>query len=115
VTTSFHADGVQALQLTGTDGGWFGATLAEPLDLSRRGELTFSSPSANGTFAVSLQTGPGSTWCQGDARPAQDRPAVFVLDLTAVAPGCPAINDVRTVNLYVGGNQQQMIDAVTIA
>ena len=115
VTTSFHVDGVQALRLTGTDGGWFGAILAEPLDLSRRGELSFASPSANGSFAVSLQTGPGSAWCQGDARPAPDRPGVYILDLTAVAPGCPGINDVRTVNLYVGGNQQQIIDAVTIA
>jgi hypothetical protein len=35
-----------------------------------------------------------------------------VLDLIAVAPGCPAVNGVRTVNVQVGGGQQQSIDAV---
>jgi hypothetical protein len=34
-----------------------------------------------------------------------------VLDLIAVAPGCPAVNGVRTVNVQVGGGQQQSIDA----
>ena len=111
-TTTYHADGAQSLQITGTDGGWFGAAPAEPLDLSARSELSFASPSANGSFAVSFQTGDGFAWCQGDARPADGR---FVLDLTAVAPGCPGINDVRTVNLYIGGGQQQTIDAVTIS
>ena len=113
VTTAFHADGVQALQITGADGGWFGAAPLAALDLSKRGELSFASPSTNGSFAVSFQTGPGYAWCQGDARPAADRPGVYVLDLTAVAPGCPAIDDVRAVNLYVGGGQQQLIDAIT--
>jgi mannan endo-1,4-beta-mannosidase len=113
-TTAFHADGAQGLQLTGTDGGWFGATLATALDLSARGELSFASPSSNGSFAVSFQTGPGYVWCQGDARPAEGRPGIYALDLTGLAPGCPTINDVRTVNLYIGGNQQQSIDAVTI-
>jgi hypothetical protein len=42
------------------------------------------------------------------------RPAAgpCVLDLIAVDPGCPAVNDVRTVNFQVGGGQQQSIDAV---
>jgi mannan endo-1,4-beta-mannosidase len=114
-TTAFHADGAQSLQITGTDGGWFGATLADPLDLSARSELSFASPSANGSFAVSFQTGPGYDWCQGDARPADGQTGEYVLDLTAVAAGCPGINDVRTVNVYVGGGQQQMIDAMTIS
>jgi mannan endo-1,4-beta-mannosidase len=115
VTTAFHADGVQGLRLTGTDGGWFGAPLPSPADLSTRAALSFASPSSNGSFAVSFQTGPESVWCQGDARPAPDRPGVFVLDLTAVAPGCPGLSDVRTVNLYIGGNQTQDIDAVTLS
>ncbi|MCW2143468.1 cellulase family glycosylhydrolase [Actinoplanes cyaneus] len=115
VTTAFHADGVQGLRLTGTAGGWFGAPLPAPADLSTRAALSFASPSANGSFAVSFQTGPDSVWCQGDARPAPDRPGTFVLDLTAVAPGCPGLADVRTVNLYLGGNQVQDIDAVTLS
>jgi mannan endo-1,4-beta-mannosidase len=110
-TTAFHADGAQGLQLTGTDGGWFGVTLPTPLDLSTRAELSFASPSSNGSFAVSFQTGPGYVWCQGDARPAD---GVFVLDLTALAPGCPTINDVRRLNVYIGGSQTQLIDAVTV-
>jgi mannan endo-1,4-beta-mannosidase len=110
-TTAFHADGVQGLQLTGTDGGWFGVSLPEPLDLSTRAELSFASPSSNGSFAVSFQTGPGYVWCQGDARPTGGS---FVLDLTALAPGCPTINDVRRMNLYIGGSQSQLIDAVTV-
>ncbi len=113
VSTDFHADGTQSLRLTGTGGGWFGATLATPADLSTRSELSFASPSSNGSFAVSFQTGDGWVWCQGDARP--DGAGRFVLDLTAVAPGCPAINDVRTVNLYIGGGQDQLIDAVTVS
>jgi mannan endo-1,4-beta-mannosidase len=114
-TTAFHADGTQGLQITGADGGWFGAALADPLDLSVRSELSFASPSANGSFAVSFQTGAAFAWCQGDARPADGRPGRYAVDLTEVAPGCPGINDVRTVNLYVGGSQQQSIDAVTIS
>ncbi len=111
-TTAFHADGTQSLQITGTDGGWFGAPLADPLDLSARSELSFASPSTNGSFAVSFQTGDGFAWCQGNALPVDGR---FVLDLTAVAPGCPGLNDVRTVNLYIGGSQQQTIDNITIS
>jgi mannan endo-1,4-beta-mannosidase len=114
-TTAFHADGTQGLRITGTDGGWFGAALPAPLDLSTRGTLSFASPSANGSFAVSFQTGPASVWCQGDARPAAGGTNVYALDLTALAPGCPGLNDVRTVNLYIGGNQQQDIDAVTVS
>jgi mannan endo-1,4-beta-mannosidase len=114
-TTAFHADGTQGLQITGTDGGWFGATLTDPVDLSARSELSFASPSTNGSFAVSFQTGAGYAWCQGDALPADGEPGEFVLDLTAVAPGCPGLNDVRTVNLYIGGGQQQSIDAMTIS
>ncbi|WIM93499.1 cellulase family glycosylhydrolase [Actinoplanes oblitus] len=115
VTTAFHADGGQGLRLTGTAGGWFGAPLPEPADLGTRAALSFASPSANGSFAVSFQTGPDSVWCQGDARPDPGRAGVFVLDLTAVAPGCPGLSDVRTVNLYIGGNQTQDIDAVTVS
>ncbi|MEU4244492.1 cellulase family glycosylhydrolase [Actinoplanes sp. NPDC026619] len=114
-TTAFHADGVQGLRLTGTDGGWFGASLPAPADLTTRSTLSFASPSANGSFAVSFQTGPDSVWCQGDAKPAAARPGYFELDLTAVAAGCPGLSDVRTVNLYIGGNQQQDIDAMTIS
>jgi mannan endo-1,4-beta-mannosidase len=113
-STAFHADGAQSLHLTGTAGGWFGATLPTPLDLSKRAELSFASPSSNGSFAVSFQTGDGYAWCQGDAKPAEGRPGVYALDLTAVAPGCAGINDVRTVNIYVGGSQEQWIDAVTV-
>ncbi|MFL6119073.1 cellulase family glycosylhydrolase [Actinophytocola sp.] len=114
-TTAFHADGTQGLRISATDGGWFGATLAAPVDLSARAELSFASPSANGSFAVSFQSGPALAWCQGDAKPVDGWPGVYAMDLTAVAPGCPGIADVRTVNIYVGGNQQQSIDAVTIS
>lgn len=114
-TTAFHADGSQGLQITGTDGGWFGAALATPIDLSTRSELSFASPSANGSFAVSFQTGPAMAWCQGDAKPAAGRTGVYALDLTALAPGCPGIADVRAINLYVGGSQQQFIDAMTVS
>jgi mannan endo-1,4-beta-mannosidase len=112
-STDFHTDGAQGLALTGTAGGWFGANLATPVDLSKRATLSFASPSANGSFAVSFQTGDGWAWCQGDAKP--DGNGNYALDLTAVAPGCPAINDVRSVNLYIGGNQTQLIDAVTVS
>lgn len=112
-STGFHADGAQSLRLTGTAGGWFGATLATPIDLHTRATLSFASPSSNGSFAVSLQAGDGWAWCQGDARP--DGNGVYALDLTALAPNCPAINDVRTINLYVGGGQDQLIDAVTVS
>jgi mannan endo-1,4-beta-mannosidase len=114
-TTAFHADGAQGLRLTATDGGWFGAALPAPADLTTRSVLSFASPSANGSFAVSFQTGPDSAWCQGDARPSTTRPGYFDLDLTVVASGCPGLHDVRTVNLYIGGNQQQDIDAVSVS
>ncbi|HEY0001444.1 MAG TPA: cellulase family glycosylhydrolase, partial [Actinoplanes sp.] len=114
-STTFHADGAQSLHLTGTAGGWFGAALPAPLDLGTRAELSFASPSSNGSFTVSFQTGDGLAWCQGDAKPAEGRPGVYALDLTEVAPGCAGITDVRTVNIYVGGGQEQWIDAVTVS
>ena len=67
------------------------------------------------SLAVASQTGPGYAWCQGDARPDAARPGVYVLDLTALAAACPAIDDVRMINLYVGGSRQQVIDAVTVS
>ncbi|GIE94289.1 cellulase family glycosylhydrolase [Paractinoplanes rishiriensis] len=111
-STEFKADGAQSLRLTGTAGGWFGTQLAEPIDLSKRATLTFASPSNNGSFAVSFQTGDAWTWCQGDAHPTGE--GIYALDLTALAPGCPTINVVHTMNLYIGGGQDQWIDAVTV-
>ena len=54
-------------------------------------------------------------WCQGHARPTAGAAGVYKLDLTALAADCSGLNDVRTVNLCIGSNQRQDIDAVTVS
>lgn len=64
---SEHAtEGARSLRVDATGGGWFGAALAEPVDLSAKGtlKLDLTSGSAGTSTSVAFQTGPEYAWCQ---------------------------------------------------
>jgi alpha-galactosidase len=65
----FHTDGTQGLAVTTPLGGnWYGARLAEPLDLTGTSLLKVdvrAGPAAGTTGELAVQTGPGMSWCQG--------------------------------------------------
>jgi mannan endo-1,4-beta-mannosidase len=49
------------------EGGWFGLTLPEPLDLSSKSTVKFdlrTGPDAGTSRSVVVQVGPEFTWCQ---------------------------------------------------
>ncbi|NUT08860.1 MAG: cellulase family glycosylhydrolase [Nonomuraea sp.] len=62
----YASDGDHGLRVDATGGGWFGAALAEPVDLSAKSALAFElrSAGAGTSTSVAFQTGPGHTWCQ---------------------------------------------------
>jgi mannan endo-1,4-beta-mannosidase len=69
---TWAADGTHSLQVTANAGHWFGLTLAEPLDLSRRVSIRYNlktSATAGSNAALAVQfpsvTDPTTnTWCQ---------------------------------------------------
>ncbi|MBB5869907.1 mannan endo-1,4-beta-mannosidase [Allocatelliglobosispora scoriae] len=67
-TTGFHTHGTAGLHVAAADGGWFGTTFTEPLNLSGKTYLKYdvsAGPAAGTSSTVALQVGPGWAWCQG--------------------------------------------------
>ncbi|MCC5578508.1 cellulase family glycosylhydrolase [Microtetraspora sp. AC03309] len=62
----YAGDGTHSLRVDATGGGWFGAALTEPVDLSTKStlKLDLTSGAAGTSTSVAFQTGPGHTWCQ---------------------------------------------------
>ncbi|OUC90853.1 cellulase family glycosylhydrolase [Streptosporangium minutum] len=102
----FASDGTHGLRVDATGGGWFGATLAEPIDLSAKGTLKLDLRSATvGTStSVAFQTGPGHTWCQstwGYHNPATT--ATIEADLLSELSCAPEdLADVRAIFTWAG-------------
>ena len=66
-TADFHTDGSFGLHVDAVEGGWFGLTLPEPLDLSSKSTVKFdlrTGPDAGTSRSVVVQVGPEFTWCQ---------------------------------------------------
>jgi len=67
-TADFHTDGAYGLHVDAADGGWFGFTPAQPLNISGKSTLKYdihAGPDAGTATTVALQVGPGWAWCQG--------------------------------------------------
>ena len=66
-TADFHTDGAHGLHVDAADGGWFGVSFPEPLDLSGKTSLKYDlrTGAAGTSTSIVLQTGPAWTWCQG--------------------------------------------------
>ncbi|HEX8628219.1 MAG TPA: cellulase family glycosylhydrolase, partial [Catenuloplanes sp.] len=102
-TDAFHTEGSHGLRVNSNGPFWFGATLAQPLDLTRHTTLSFDlRTGASGTSPLlALQTGAGLTWCQGSKPwvPAGQTATVSYDILTDLA-ACTDLNDVRGLLIF---------------
>lgn len=62
----YAGDGEHGLRVDATGGGWCGAELPEPMDLSATSALAYElrSLDAGTSTSVAFQTGAGHTWCR---------------------------------------------------
>jgi mannan endo-1,4-beta-mannosidase len=105
-TTEFATHGTHGLRVAAADGGWFGVTLPEPLDLSERSLLKYdlrTSPSAGTNVAIAVQTGPETAWCQSTFTWVnQDSRTTAEIDLlSGMSCDSAALADVRVLWVYV--------------
>ena len=105
-TTEFATHGTHGLRVAAADGGWFGVTFAEPVDLSARTTLKYdlrTSPAAGSNAAIAVQTGAGLAWCQSTFRwVGQDTATIAEIDLlSAMSCDAAALADVRQLYIYV--------------
>ncbi|WP_051808119.1 cellulase family glycosylhydrolase [Actinoplanes subtropicus] len=105
-TTEFATDGSHSLQVAAADGGWFGVTLAEPVDMSNRSALKYdlrTSATAGTNAAIAVQTGDGYAWCQsGFSWINQGTTTTASIDLqTGMSCDSTALEDVRVLWVYL--------------
>ncbi|HYN95773.1 MAG TPA: cellulase family glycosylhydrolase [Pilimelia sp.] len=104
-STEYATAGTHSLRVNAADGGWFGVTLAEPLDLSTRVSLKYDlrTDAAMGTnVAVAVQTGSALTWCQSTFTwVSQNSTYAADIDLlSAMSCDSAALADARAVFVY---------------
>jgi mannan endo-1,4-beta-mannosidase len=109
-TADFHTDGSFGLHADAVEGGWFGVTLPEPLDLSTKSTVRFdlrTGPDAGTSRSVVFQVGPQFTWCQSTfVWVPQNSNVTAEVDLLSEMSCDPAtFNDVRGVFLWIGPGQ----------
>ncbi|MEV2239913.1 cellulase family glycosylhydrolase [Micromonospora sp. NPDC049891] len=105
-TDAFATDGGYGLRVTATGGGWFGAALPEPVDLSTKGVLRYdlrTSASAGTSTSIAVQTGAGWAWCQSAFGWVGEGTTTTVeIDLlTQMSCDTSALADVRGILIWV--------------
>lgn len=105
-TTDFATHGTHGLRVDAADGGWFGVTFPEPIDLSTRSALKYdlrTSPAAGTNAAIAVQTGSGFAWCQSNFTWInQDTTTTATIDLlSAMSCDSTALADVRVLWIYI--------------
>ncbi len=105
-TDRFATHGTYGLRVEAADGGWFGVTFDEPVDLSARTTLKYdlrTGPSAGSNAAIAVQTGAGLAWCQSTfSWVNQDTTTTAAIDLlSAMSCDSAALADVRQLYIYV--------------
>ncbi len=105
-TGEFATEGAHGLRVDAADGGWFGVTFAEPIDLSTRTTLKYdlrTSPAAGTSAAVAVQTGAGLAWCQSSFTWInQDSTTTATIDLlSGMSCDSTALADVRILWIYI--------------
>jgi mannan endo-1,4-beta-mannosidase len=121
-TTAFHTDGSYGLQVNVTLKGWYGATLASPVDLTGRPSMSVDVQlSAAGVSGIAFQSGPSGVWCQNATFqnvPANTTTTVTLqLDSTLQCPsgGTPTLSDVTSVYVWLPNAGTDYIDNVRAA
>jgi mannan endo-1,4-beta-mannosidase len=66
-SSNFHTDGNYGLEIDSTGGGWFGAALPAPVDVTGKTRFKFDlqTTTAGTSREVALQFGDNWTWCEG--------------------------------------------------
>jgi mannan endo-1,4-beta-mannosidase len=105
-TDQFSTQGTHGLRIAAADGGWFGVTFAEPIDMSNRISLKYdlkTSPTAGTNAAIAFQTGAGLAWCQSSFTwVGQDTSTTATIDLlSSLSCDSAALADVRQLYIYV--------------
>lgn len=105
-TGEFATDGSYGLRVNAADGGWFGVTFAEPIDMSTRSTLTYdlrTGPAAGTNAAIAVQTGSGWAWCQSDFTwIGSDTSTTATIDLlSGMSCDSTALADVRVLWIYI--------------
>lgn len=112
------ADGSGRLAITSAN-SWFGAQLAEPVDLSTRSTLRFDLVATTGTSPIlALQLGPEWAWCQAAPLQWTTSPATgadaITFDLTTLDDACAALlGETRAVNIWFNTGEH-VIDEVGV-
>ena len=106
-TADFHTAGSYGLHIDGAEGGWFGVTLAEPLDLSSRSALKYdlrTGPDAGTSASIAVQYGDSYTWCQSNfAWVPQNQNTTVVADLlTGMSCDPLALTQVHVIYIFFG-------------
>jgi mannan endo-1,4-beta-mannosidase len=114
----FATAGTHSLRVDAADGGWFGVTFAEPLDLSSRVTLKYdlrTDASLGSNAAIAVQTGPEFTWCQSNFTwVSQNSTYPVEIDLIgAMSCDAAALADVRQLFVYVNSGRH-FIDNVHV-
>lgn len=121
-TTAFHTDGSYGLDVNVVLKGWFGATLAAPVDLTGRPSLSVDVQlSASGLSAIAFQSGSGGVWCQNETFqnvPANTTTTVTVqLDASQLQcySGTPTYSDITAVWVWLPNIGTDYIDNLRAA
>lgn len=118
-SNAYQSDGNASLQVTTADGGWFGATFSEPLDLSQKATLKLElQTGAVGTSSnVALQLGDSFAWCQATfdwTNPDTEKTITIDLlnGLSCEGGGEPNLSSVRSIFVYLSANGTFYLDNV---
>jgi mannan endo-1,4-beta-mannosidase len=124
-STIFHTDGSYSLQVNVTAGGWFGATLPNPVDLSNWPSLAVDveATSVGGSSAFAFTSGTGAVWCQNTNATWQTLALFSTTTLTVpLQPsqltcygGTPDLTSVRALYIYFGNPGTYYVDNLRAA
>jgi alpha-galactosidase len=121
---AFHTDGTEGLAVTTPLGGnWYGATVAEPFDLTGFSSLKVdvrAGSAAGTTGELSVQTGPGMSWCQGSRWAWVETGTARTISVTFEELDCPAgvtfdPSEIHAVWVFLNGGEVYIDDVRTEA
>jgi len=124
VTASPHSntEGKYSLQVNVTNGGWFGVAFPSPVDFSVWPSVAvdIATTSAGTSVEFALQSGSGSSWCQGNAWPQPGLFSTMTLSL-ALQPsaytcynGAADLKHVKSLYVYLGTPGTYYLDNVRL-
>lgn len=105
-SSAFATDGTSSLEINVTGEGWFGGTLAAPVDLTGKTlvKLDLQTLAAQTFTKLSIQVGSGFDWCEqsgGGGNQVQNSVGVVSIDLTNLTCSSPDLTKLQAVNIYL--------------